>query len=176
MLVAMRFRQRCLLVLLIVCACVSCDQTTKRIAAEHLPREHALSFAGDCVRLQVVENRGAFLGLGDELPAPVRELVLTGAVGVFLAVFLVFLLGSSKWSRPALVAGALLVGGGLGNLVDRILSGHVIDFLNCGIGPVRTGIFNVADMAIMLGLFVVVGSHMRHRAPTPVAAPDRGFP
>jgi signal peptidase II len=50
------------------------------------------------------------------------------------------------------VALGLLLAGGVGNLIDRInQNGHVTDFLNVGIGPVRTGIFNVADMAIMAG-------------------------
>ena len=42
------------------------------------------------------------------------------------------------------------------NLLDRITYGKVIDFMNLGLGPVRTGIFNVADMAIMLGAAIVV--------------------
>ena len=46
----------------------------------------------------------------------------------------------------------LLIAGGLGNLIDRLVYGYVTDFLNVGIGSLRTGIFNVADMAIMLGV------------------------
>ena len=54
-----------------------------------------------------------------------------------------------KWSRLAGVGLVLFLAGGISNLVDRIAMGSVIDFLNIGIGPVRTGIFNVADVAIM---------------------------
>jgi signal peptidase II len=51
------------------------------------------------------------------------------------------------------VSVALIVGGGVSNLIDRLrYGGYVVDFLNVGIGPVRTGIFNVADMAIMVGV------------------------
>ena len=51
----------------------------------------------------------------------------------------------------------LLLAGAVGNLIDRIrLDGLVIDFLNLGIGPLRTGIFNVADMAIMAGAVLLV--------------------
>ena len=49
-----------------------------------------------------------------------------------------------------------MVAGGTSNLVDRIAYGMVIDFVNVGVGPVRTGIFNVADVAIMLGVGIVV--------------------
>jgi signal peptidase II len=53
------------------------------------------------------------------------------------------------------VAIALICGGGIGNLIDRVrFDGLVTDFLNVGAGPLRTGIFNVADMALMLGLLL----------------------
>ena len=60
------------------------------------------------------------------------------------------------WQRLALLGAALVVAGGTSNLMDRISYGMVIDFMNVGIGPVRTGIFNVADMAILLGAGIVV--------------------
>jgi signal peptidase II len=53
----------------------------------------------------------------------------------------------------------LVVAGGLSNLVDRVARGFVVDFLNVGVGPLRTGIFNVADMAIMTG--IALASHRR---------------
>jgi signal peptidase II len=163
----MGVRQRFLLVFLIVFGCISCDQTTKRIAAERLPREEALSLAGDVLRLQVVENRGAFLGLGSGLPEGARTFVFTGLVGLALAVLLVCLLRSATSSRWSLVAGSLVAGGGLGNLIDRIArSGHVVDFLNCGVGPVRTGIFNVADVAILAGVAMLL---LRRREPVGAA-------
>ena len=55
--------------------------------------------------------------------------------------------------------------GGISNMIDRVLSGAVIDFMNIGIGNLRTGIFNVADMAIMAGLFLVVIAHLGAKAP-----------
>jgi signal peptidase II len=61
-----------------------------------------------------------------------------------------------RWPRPALFGVALFVAGGASNLLDRITYGKVIDFMNVGLGPLRTGIFNVADMAIMLGAAIVV--------------------
>lgn len=163
MLERMELRRRVLLVLLVVFTCVGCDQATKRIALDCLPRAEPLRFAGDTLRLQVVENRGAFLGLGDELPEPVRELVLGWLVGACLAGFLVYLLRARGWSGASLAAGALIVGGGLGNLVDRLArSGYVLDFVNCGIGSLRTGIFNVADVALTLGVVLLA---LRRRPP-----------
>ena len=55
------------------------------------------------------------------------------------------------------VAWSLVLSGGLGNLVDRIINdGRVIDFMNIGIGSLRTGIFNVADVYITVGVVVLV--------------------
>ena len=50
----------------------------------------------------------------------------------------------------------MFAAGGASNWIDRVMHGSVIDFMNVGIGPFRTGIFNVADMAIMLGTGIVV--------------------
>lgn len=64
--------------------------------------------------------------------------------------------GARAGPKRALFGVALFVAGGASNLVDRITYGMVIDFMNDGIGSVRTGIFNVADMAIMLGAVILV--------------------
>ena len=60
------------------------------------------------------------------------------------------------WPTRTLLGVALFVRGGVSNLLDRIIHGAVVDFMNVGIGPLRTGIFNVADMAIMLGVGIVL--------------------
>jgi signal peptidase II len=58
--------------------------------------------------------------------------------------------------RPALAGLGLIAGGSMSNLADRLVGGHVIDFLYVGIGPLHTGIFNVADAAILAGGILVV--------------------
>jgi signal peptidase II len=64
------------------------------------------------------------------------------------------------------IAFSLIAGGGVGNLIDRILyAGGVTDFLNLGIGPVRTGVFNVADIAIMLGAGMLLVRGLRAARP-----------
>jgi signal peptidase II len=63
----------------------------------------------------------------------------------------------SPLPRVTAVALSLICGGGCGNLIDRIAhGGYVIDFLNVGVGGLRTGIFNIADMAIMAGALLMV--------------------
>lgn len=65
-------------------------------------------------------------------------------------------------SLDTVVARSLVLSGGLGNLVDRIINdGRVIDFMNIGIGSLRTGIFNVADVCITVGVVVLIFQALR---------------
>jgi signal peptidase II len=145
--------KRLLLLLTVLISCVGCDQATKSLAKSHLSETHAVSLLGDSVRLQISKNYGAFLGLGESLPPEWRSGLLSGGVATMLACLLAYLFLSKRANPVTLVATALLVAGGLTNLYDRIeYGGYVVDFLNIGIGTFRTGIFNVADMCIMLGV------------------------
>jgi len=151
------------LVALILGLSVGCDQATKRIAMNALKPTAGYTYLGDTFRLQYAENRGAFLSLGASLPEDARFVMLTVSVGLLL----IGLLGYSLWSNkltPVQVSGyALIVGGGLSNWVDRALHhGSVVDFMNMGIGPLRTGVFNVADLAIMGGIGVLLVASWRH--------------
>jgi signal peptidase II len=135
--------------------CVGCDQASKRVAADVLKGSETLSFLGGMFRLTYAENRGAFLGLGGGWPEPLRWLAFTGAALVVVAASLAWVVNQARQRRQTLAVWAmvLVAAGGAGNLVDRILrDGHVIDFMNFGLGSVRTGIFNVADVQIMVGL------------------------
>ena len=71
-----------------------------------------------------------------------------------------------KWSRLAMVGLVLFLSGGASNLIDRFAFGSVIDFLNVGFGPFRTGIFNVADIAIMLGVALLLFEGYRAERPS----------
>ena len=77
--------KRFLILSLVLFFCVGCDQITKYTAKQFLPSNSMISFGGDTVRLQYVENTGAFLSLGAELPADIRYLVFTVGVSMILA-------------------------------------------------------------------------------------------
>ena len=148
----MRSVTRALLVSVLFLACVGCDQVTKSIAREHLLLGEQHSFMGDVFRLTLAENPGAFLSIGQSLPEHFRTtLFIVGvglaSLGALLAAFFAKSLG------PWHVAGlSLIASGGVGNWIDRLANdGRVTDFLNVGVGGLRTGIFNVADMVLMAG-------------------------
>ena len=149
--------QRLILVTTLLLACVGCDQVTKVAARSYLREAPAISYLADMVRLTYAENSGAFLSAGASLSKPVRAVVFQGAVGVVVIGLLAAALFWRGLSGMQIAGLTLLGASGLGNLIDRVLyDGRVTDFLNVGIGPVRTGIFNVADIAGVIGVVVLL--------------------
>jgi signal peptidase II len=152
------------LVLSIMAACTAADQITKWLAKKYLAPNGFFSFAGDTFRLQYAENTGAFLSLGSGLPEPWRHIVFTVLVGIFLLGLVAYLYFNRDLPRHYVICLALVCSGGIGNLIDRIAyDGRVVDFLNVGIGPLRTGIFNVADMAITGGAILLLIDSLRKK-------------
>ncbi len=147
------------------------DQATKVLARLYLAPRPPIELLGGFFVLTYTENAGAALSLGESLPEPYRSLLLTVGIAALLSGVLVFALRRPEISRGELAACGLLLGGGVGNLIDRLLfDGRVTDFAIVGIGRLHTGVFNVADMAIMAGmgmLFVLL--NRQPHAPEAVA-------
>lgn len=138
----------------LIVSSVGCDQATKAIANAAIGSGPALSYFGDTLRLTYAENPGGFLSVGANLP-PLFRSVLFGVIPALVVVGLMIpLVRNHSLSRAEGIALALIVSGALGNLIDRLALGAVRDFLNLGIGPVRTGIFNVADVAVTSGVVI----------------------
>lgn len=148
---------RLVLVATLMVGCVGCDQVSKGVARAQLNLGASHSYLGDTFRAIHVENLGAFLGIGANLPAPIRVAVFQGAISL-LVLALLWMAAFRRDIRPWQVVGfTLLAASGVGNLIDRFLyDGRVTDFLNLGIGDLRTGIFNFADVFGMLGFVVLL--------------------
>lgn len=156
----MRLIPRFMVVTLTLLCCVGCDQVSKSAARALLSSGIAESYFGDALRLQLVENPGSFLSLGASLPEHLRFALFTGAVAVLLLCLVGASLFATRLGFWRFIALALVAGGGISNLIDRLMyGGRVTDFLNVGIGSLRTGIFNVADMAILLGALLLIVNH-----------------
>ena len=161
----MVLKKRILTLFLILLVIIVCDRITKNIARQNLPQNETIRLLHDTIRLQYAENTGAFLSLGSSIPEPARYIVFTLLVGIFLGCLFIYILVSKQLTRLQIVAMSIVLGGGCGNLIDRIASeGRVFDFMNVGIGPLRTGIFNVADMSITFGVlwFLILIIKNRH--------------
>ena len=161
---------RLLLVLLVLSGSVGCDRATKIVAESSLHGSGRISLLHDILRLEYVRNAGAFLSLGSQLSDPLRTALLVGGVICIVVGLLVVALVRRR-AGIQVVALSLCAGGGLGNLWDRIATGSVTDFVNLGIGPLRTGIFNVADLAIVAGVVLLALQRRQPTGPTEPAAP-----
>jgi len=152
--------------LVAVIATIGCDRVTKHLASEALARGEVHTYLADTIRLEYAENTGGFLSLGANLPEPWRTRLFTTVAGVVLVLMA---LAAMRARRDVwLLSGASLVlAGGASNWIDRLVRGSVIDFMNVGIGPLRTGVFNVADVAIMAGVTCIVVSRLRAGRSTP---------
>ena len=139
------------------------DQLTKVAAVGWLAGEPTRLLLGGAFRLQYVENRGAFLSLGASLPEAARTGIFVVAVLAVLMMISVYILKGKQVAPGELWAASLFMSGGVGNLIDRVLLGYVRDFANIGIGPVRTGVFNLADVAITAGAVVLLIHLFRSR-------------
>lgn len=142
-----------LLILLVCLPLIGCDRYTKQQAVIFLKGQEPLSFLNGFFTLTYHENTGAMLSLGAYLPENIRFIIFTLLVGFVLVGGLAYVL-IKPMDKYNFIVGLLILSGGFGNLYDRALNnGRVVDFMLLQVGSLKTGVFNVADIAIMVGLF-----------------------
>jgi|HubBroStandDraft_5_1064220.scaffolds.fasta_scaffold78150_1 signal peptidase II len=155
----MRILTRMGVVALVLAGCVGCDQISKGLAREYLAGTGIHSYLGDLVRLEYAQNPGAFLSLGASLSPAARYDGFTLAASTLLVALLAWAVLSQRLGLLQRVALAAVGAAGTSNVIDRLrFDGVVTDFLNLGVGPIRTGIFNVADAILMVGVIVLLKS------------------
>lgn len=140
------------------------DQWTKWLIEVHLPPSAAHPVIPGLLNLTHVKNTGVAFGLfaAQGADGGAWLLVLMGLVALG-AVFLYFHFAPAK-NRLLLTSLALIVGGAVGNLIDRLASGGVTDFIDVYVGTHHWPSFNVADSAITVGIaLMIVDSFRAHR-------------
>ena len=149
------FWARIIFIVALVLLNLSCDQSTKSIARKEIELYQTIEVVGEYLILTKVENTGAFLSVGADLPAKVKYLLLTLLPALTLAFLLGYVLIHRELPLIKTLGFCFVIGGGIGNLYDRFLYGSVTDFLNLGIGDIRTGIFNMGDVSIIMGFLLL---------------------
>jgi signal peptidase II len=146
-----------LITLLLVLVCTAgCDQATKHFARTQLGAKVSAVAPGRFVEFRLAENPGAFLSLGASLPQTARTALSLGLC-LGLACLAAFLVRTPRVRWLSFLGFALVWAGGISNLVDRFLRhGLVTDFMVVRVGPLHSGVFNLADVAIVVGVFMVV--------------------
>jgi signal peptidase II len=147
---------------------IGCDRITKNLAKEHLMYREPISYFHNTVRLEYVENTGAALSLGDELSKPLSFWLLSILPLIFLSLVFIYAIRKiSEFSFLKALSFSLIVAGGLGNIIDRIMfDRHVTDFMNVGIQNLRTGIFNFADVCVTAGVIGLLISYKENKSNT----------
>lgn len=151
-----------ILILTIIILNIGCDQTTKNIAREHVSYHEQKNIIGNNFIITKVENTGAFLGMGDELPKIYWNIFMLGIPILLLVLLLGYLLFKNDFDKLSIVGLSFIIGGGLGNMIDRYLYNSVTDFLFIDIGIAQTGIFNMADVSVMIGAGIVMFQYIRN--------------
>lgn len=154
---------RSMIALLLVACNISCDQVSKNIARENIDHHQYIEVISDMFVLTKVENSGAFLGLGNEWPEPVKWVFLAGIPLLILSYGLYVLLSEYHISYQTALGLGFAIGGGFGNLYDRFVFGSVTDFMHIDVGFFRTGIFNMADVSITIGVILLFADVFFHR-------------
>lgn len=135
---------------------ISCDQISKTVVRQTIEPYERINVYKDNFILTKVENTGAAYSLGSDL-GPILKIVLLQVLPILiLLVLLRQIIIKTEYSRPTIIGFACIIGGGIGNLFDRIIYGSVTDFLIIDIGIFKTEIFNMADVSIMLGSILVL--------------------
>jgi len=167
-------KARLITLALLLVTLVGCDQASKQYATAHLQHTemNPLTYLGSTFEIRFARNDGAFLSMFSSLPKEVRFWLLTVMNAVILGGVAVFLIARRNLDLVSFIALALLLAGGIGNLIDRVsLQGVVIDFMvidladHTGIPWLKTGIFNVADIAITAGFLLLLPIMFRKELP-----------
>lgn len=136
-----------LISIVIILAAVLADQATKLLVINFLDREEPLEIIPNVFRFTYVENRGAAFGMLDD-KRWVFMIISTIAI-IGLLIYLLKFSGNNKLLNIGL---SLVIGGGIGNMIDRVAYGYVVDFLDfCAFPKVWMWVFNVADSCVCIG-------------------------
>jgi signal peptidase II len=165
---------RITLLLLLLVGTVGCDQTTKHVARSTLGQSDSITLPGGWGELRLVENPGAFLSMGANLPPSVRVTLFTLGVATGLLLLCLYLVSRARFDWTAFTGLALVLAGGVSNLIDRILrEGLVTDFITIRVGPFQTGVFNAADVAVLLGVGLLAFGYWRQARKTVTGRPGQ---
>jgi len=151
-----------LAIILLVLLNIGCDQISKDVVRKNVLPYDYIQVLNDNFILTNVENTGAMLGFGQGFP-PILKLILFQVLPIIVLLILLFrILQKSYINNRLIVAFAFVIGGGIGNLIDRIAYGSVTDFFQIKMGIFKTGIFNMADVSVTTGVLLLLLLSLRN--------------
>ena len=154
-------RKRNILITIIVLLGIASDQISKFWVRNNFESYIEKSIIGDIFILIKVENTGAFLGMGSELPETLRVLLLIVLPVIVLVGITIYTYLDKSLDKTSIIGFSLIIGGGIGNIFDRIVYGSVTDFLYLNFEFFKTGIFNIADLSVTIGMILILISSFK---------------
>jgi signal peptidase II len=140
----------------IVFAIVVLDQVTKYLVRSHMALWDQREIIPGFMNLVHVQNTGAAFGLLNNVDFAYKPAVMIAIAGLALVAIAAYATQLGFHERAARLGLAFILGGAIGNLLDRALVGHVVDFIDVYWGTVHFWAFNVADAAITVGAVLVI--------------------
>jgi len=151
----MKQKHQIILTIIVLLSNLLLDRITKLLAVQFLKGEEIISFFYNTVILKYTENTGAFLSIGSLWPDSLKYTALI-ILPVIICLYGLYYCAFRLTDKKMVIMLVTIIGGGLGNIIDRLSNNfRVVDFINFGIGNVRTGILNVADMSVTFGVIIL---------------------
>ncbi|PIB38999.1 signal peptidase II [Maribacter sp. 4G9] len=144
------------LIIVLVLLNIGCDQVSKKVVRENVSYQDYIPLIQDHFILTNVENTGAMLGFGANFPPTLKRILFQALPLIVLLILLYRMLTKIHTNKWMTLAFAFVIGGGIGNLIDRIALGSVTDFFQIRLGFFKTGIFNMADVAVTTGVLLIL--------------------
>lgn len=132
------------------------DQVTKAIVRQSLPLWESREIIPGFLNLTHVQNTGAAFGLLNSVEFAYKPAIMIGIAALALVVIAAYATQLGFHEKIARFGLALILGGAFGNLIDRAVAGHVVDFVDIYWGSTHFWAFNVADAAISAGAILVI--------------------
>lgn len=152
----MKKTYRLLIIFVILFTNISCDQVSKKIVRQEIDYKEQIQVINNHFTLIRVENTGAFLSVGSSLSNPLKFILLSLFPLLAIGFGIFYLSTNNNVSKAALIGFCFVIGGGIGNIFDRMVYGSVTDFLYLKWGMLHTGIFNLADVSIIVGTGIIL--------------------
>lgn len=151
---------RLFIIIALILLNISCDQVSKHLVRAEVEKHSVTPLIDELFTMHNVENSGAFLGIGSDLNPTFKLiflLILPIVVLVLVLRYIIVKQHDLDWFT--LIGLSFVIGGGIGNIYDRIRFGSVTDFFHIDLGGIfKTGIFNMADVSVMVGMGCIIAS------------------
>ena len=168
----MKRKNQIILTLIILASNILLDRISKLLAIHFLEGKDAIYLFYNTVILKYAENTGAFLSVGSEWPDYAKYIALI-IIPILVCLYGLYYCAFKLTDKKTVIVFVCIIGGGLGNLIDRLFNNFtVVDFLNFGIGSLRTGILNVADMSVTFGVIYLIIEQIKGNRLRPVKPKD----